>query len=112
VDEYKEGKIVSHDGSWLFGKDTPAPGLLFPAEPKLDQKWRSEDVSKEVGEQDEIVSTAATAKTPAGEFRDCVKVKESLADGTTEYKFYAKGVGVVREVPPEGDELLVSHETR
>ncbi len=112
VDEYKDGKVVGHDGSWLFGKDTPAPGLMFPAEPKLDQKWRSEDVSKEIGEIDEIVSLVATAKTPAGEFKDCTKVKENLSDGTTEYKFYAKGVGVVREVPSDGDELLVSHETR
>jgi hypothetical protein len=52
-----------------------------------------------------------TVKVPAGEFKDCIKVKESLADGSTEYKYYAKGVGVVREVPPEGDELLTTHTT-
>jgi hypothetical protein len=110
VDEYKDGKVVSHEGSWLFGKDTPAPGLMFPADPKLDQKWRSEDVSKEIAEDDEIVSTAAAAKTPFGDFPDCIKLKENLSDGTSEYKYYAKGVGVVREVPADGDELLVSHE--
>jgi len=33
-----------------------------------------------------------------------------LADGTIEFKYYAKGVGVVREVPTDGESLLKSHE--
>ena len=41
-----------------------------------------------------------------------MKVKEHLADGTTEYKYYAPGLGVVRKVPPDGDVLLKSHKTR
>jgi hypothetical protein len=49
---------------------------------------------------------------PAGSYQDCVKVKEKLADGSTEYKYYAKGVGVVREVPADGNVLLKSHATR
>jgi hypothetical protein len=40
-----------------------------------------------------------------------VKVAEHLADGTTEYKYNAKGVGVVREVPSVGDVRLKSHTT-
>lgn len=109
VDEYKDGKVAGHEGGWLVGKDTPAPGVIFPAEAKLGAKWRSEDVSSDISERDEIVSTNETVKTPAGTFADCVKVKESLGDGTTEYKYYAKGTGVVREVPSDGDELLISH---
>ena len=84
VDEYEDGKLVSHEGSWLFGKDTPAPGLMFPASPKLGQKWRSEDVSEEIGEVDEVVSLSETTTTPAGTFEKCIKVKEFLADGTTD----------------------------
>ena len=34
-----------------------------------------------------------------------------LADGAVEFKYYAAGVGVVREVPGEGDVLLTSHVT-
>ena len=48
---------------------------------------------------------------PAGTFHNCLKIKERLADGTTEYKYYAKGVGAVRETPSDGDELLISHKT-
>lgn len=110
VDEYQNGKVVSHEGSWLLGKDTPVPGIIFPAHPKAGDKFKSEDVSKEISEADEVVSISETVTVPAGTFKNCVKIKESLGDGTTEYKYYAPGVGVVREVPPEADELLVSHQ--
>jgi hypothetical protein len=50
VDEYEDGKIINHDGSWMWGKDTPVPGVLFPATPKVGMKFRSEDVSKEIME--------------------------------------------------------------
>jgi hypothetical protein len=112
VDEYKDGKIISHEGSWLTGKDTPVPGVLFPAHPKVGAKWRSEDVSKSIGEKDEIVAVGETVTVPAGTFKDCIKVKEILADGKTENKFYCKGIGVVRELPSDGDEKLVSHVTK
>jgi len=112
VDEYRDGKIVGHDGAWLLGKDTQVPGVLFPAVPKLGLKFRSEDVSNDISEIDEIVSMSETVTTPAGKFTDCIKVKENLADGTTEYKYYAKGIGVVRESPHDGDELLTSHQTK
>ena len=109
VDEYQNGKITGHSGAWLFGKDTQKLGLLIPAHPKIGDKFKSEDVSKEISESDEVVSVSETVTVPAGTFSNCVKIKETLGDGTAEYKYYAPGVGVVREVPPEGDELLKSH---
>jgi len=112
VDEYANGNVVSHEGSWLLGKDTPVPGIIMPAHPKVGDKFKSEDVSGEIGEADEVISVSETVPVPAGTFSNCVKIKESLGDGTTEYKYYAPGVGVVREVPPEGDELLKSHTSR
>ena len=56
VDEFKGGKVISHEGSWLVGKDTVVPGVIFPATPKVGDKFRSEDVSAEISEIDEIVS--------------------------------------------------------
>jgi len=109
VDEYKDGKIVGHSGTWHFGRDTQSPGVIFPAQPKVGDKFMSEDVSKEIHENDEIVSLSEAVTTPAGKFTNCIKEKEVLADGQIEYKYYAKGIGVVREVPAGGDVLLVSH---
>ena len=112
VDEYEGGRLKGHKGSWLFGKDTQIPGVLFPAHPKVGDRFKSEDVSKEINEKDEVVSVSETVVTPAGTFKNCVKVREKLADGTTEHKYYAPGVGVVREAPPHGDVLLKSHTVR
>jgi hypothetical protein len=111
VSEYPNGK-VNHEGSWLFGKDTPVPGVMLPAIPKVGVKFKVEDVSKDISEDDEVVSVHETVKVPAGTFKDCIKIEERLGDGATEYKYYAKGVGIVRETPSEGDELLTSHKTR
>ena len=112
VDEYANGKVTGHEGAWLLGKDTQNPGVIIPAHPKVGDQFKSEDVNKEITENDEVVSVSETVSVPAGTFENCVKVKEKLADGTTEFKFYASGIGVVREVPPGGDEPLVSHTTR
>jgi hypothetical protein len=112
VDEYKKGRIVGHSGAWMFGKDTKVPGVFMPGNPRVGDKFRSEDVSSSIREEDEVLSLAENAKTPAGAYENCLKLKEKLADGKTEYKFFAKGIGVVREVPEDGDVLLGSHTTR
>jgi len=110
VDEYKDGQIVGHDGAWIFGRDTQSPGILLPGQPKIGDKFMSEDVSKSINEYDEIVSLSETGTTPAGTYKSCLKLKEVLADGEVEYKYFAKGIGVVREVPADGDVLLISHQ--
>ncbi len=112
VDDYKDGKIVGHDGSWMLGKDMQVSGVILPGALKVGQKFWSEDVSAAINEIDEVVSLSETVKVPAGTYHDCVKIKETLADGGIEYKYLAKGVGYVREVPVVGDELLISHETK
>lgn len=113
VDEFDEkGKLAKHnppDDAWLTGKDTPAPGVIMPAHPKVGDTFRSEDVSAAIAETDEVVSLDESTTVPAGTFEHCLKMKETLADGSVEFKLYAPGVGVVRETPATGDELLVSH---
>ena len=112
VDEYDGGKVKGHSGAWLFGKDTQHPGVIIPAHPKVGDKFKSEDVNKEIHEDDEVVAVNETVSVPAGTYENCVKVKEVLADGEIEFKYYAPGVGVVREVPAGGDVVLKSHTTR
>ena len=112
VDEYENGKVKGHSGAWLLGKDTQHPGVIIPAHPKVGDKFKSEDVNQEIHEDDEILSVSETVTVPAGTYENCVKLKEMLADGTTEFKFYAPGVGVIREVPAVGDVVLKSHTTR
>lgn len=111
VDEYKDGKVIGHEGTWLLGKDTQIPGVIMPARPKVGDKFKVEDVSKEIHEDDEVLSVSETVTVPAGTYKNCLKIKEVLADGKIEFKYFARGVGCVKEVPADGELLLKSHET-
>lgn len=116
VDEYdQQGKLATHnppEDAWLTAKDTPVPGIIIPAHPKVGDKFKSEDVSDKIDETDEIVALGESTTVPAGKFENCVEIKETLGDGSIEFKLYAPGVGVVRETPATGDELLISHTTK
>lgn len=112
VDEYQDGKVSGHEGAWLYGVHTQKLGVLFPAVPRVGDKFRSEDVPPITTEDDEIIALSETVTVPAGTYQNCVKVKETLSDGKIEFKYYAPGVGVVKEVPQEGELLLKSHETK
>ena len=109
VDEYVNGQIVSHEGTWHAGVDTDKPGLFLPASPKVGDKFRSEDVPHVTQENDEVIAVDETVTVPAGTYQHCVKVKEILSDGAVEYKLYAPATGVVREVPEDGLVDLKTH---
>ena len=109
VDEYKAGKVVGHSGAWLTGEHNALPGVLIPAHPKVGDTFHSENVPGIAVESDEIVAVDETVTVPAGTYKHCVKVKESVEGEEPEYKFYAPHVGVVREMPHGGDVRLISH---
>src|SRR4030088_157673 len=105
VDNYKDGKVVAHEGAWLYGKDTQILGVIMPAYPRVGQKFSPEDVGKVTKENDIVISLSEKASVPAGKFDNCLKVKETNSDGETEEKLYAPGVGAIKEE----DLLLKSH---
>jgi hypothetical protein len=111
VDEYKNGKVVGHSGAWLLGKETQTPGVLLPAHPVVGDKFKSEDVPKITTEDDEVVSISEKVTVPAGTYRNCIKIKENLSDGKTEFKYYAPGIGCVKEVEDDAEFRLKSHHT-
>ena len=80
----------------------------MPADPKVGQKFRAEDVPDITTEDDEVLSVSETVTVPAGTFKNCLKIQETLSDGTIEYKYYAPNVGVIKEVTADGEINLVS----
>ena len=109
VNNYKNGKVVGHEGAWLSGKNGVLPGVLVPAHPGVGDRFKSEDVPHVTTEQDEVVSLTETVKTPAGSYAGCLKIKETTPEGEVEYKYYAPKIGVVAEIPGKGDVRLKSH---
>jgi len=101
VDIYRAGRIVDHEGAWESGVNGARFGLMMPAEPRLSSKYYQELAPKIAMDRAAIVALHETVRTPAGEFKDCVKVEETtpLEPGVREYKYYAREVGLVQDGP-------------
>ena len=98
TDTYKDGKVANHEGSWLSGVAGARFGLGLPGKPKVGDAYYQELAPKVAMDRAEVVSVTETVKTPAGEFKNCVKTKETTPlEKGTEYKLYAPGVGLVQD---------------
>jgi hypothetical protein len=99
VDIYKDGKVAAHEGAWLSGVNGARFGLMMPGKPALKERYYQEIAPKLAMDRAEIVSLSETVKTPAGEFKNCVKTEETtpLEPKAKEFKFFAPGVGLVQE---------------
>ncbi len=98
VDMYKNEKLTDHGGSWHEGEGDAKHGIMIPGEIKVGDKYYQERAPKVALDRGENVSKNEKVKTPAGEFKNCLKVKETTPlEPGTEYKWYAPEVGLVSE---------------
>ena len=99
VDIYKNGKVVGHEGAWESGENGARFGLAMPGEVELGARYYQEVAPGVAMDRAEIAGLHETLKTPAGEFKDCLKVAETtpLEKGAKEYKLYAPGVGLIKD---------------
>jgi hypothetical protein len=99
VQVYAQGKPSSTDGSWLAGQDGNRPGLVMPGTPRLHMKYLQEIAPKVTLNRGEVLSLTETCKTPAGRYARCLKVRgtSGLDAKKLEYKYYAPGIGLVRD---------------
>jgi hypothetical protein len=109
VDMYEGGKVKDHEGSWQAGKDGAKPGLFMPARPLLGARYYQEVARGVAMDRVEILSDSEPLKTPAGDFRSCLKTEETtpLEPGAKEYKMYSRGIGLVQD----GDLLLTQSDS-
>lgn len=97
VDVYKNGQ-VSHEGAWRAGKDGAQHGILLPGTVRIGDRYYQERAPGVAMDRAENVSTNATVKTPAGTFKNCLRVRETTPlERGTEYKYYAPGIGLVQD---------------
>jgi hypothetical protein len=101
VDVYREGKVVSHEGSWISGRNGARFGLAMPGTPLLGARYYQEQAPGTATDRAEVVGLSATTKTPAGTFTDCLRTEETspLERGAKEVKLYARGIGLIKDGP-------------
>ncbi|MFY9473644.1 MAG: hypothetical protein WAQ00_08720, partial [Tepidanaerobacteraceae bacterium] len=80
-----------------FLDEEPNDNLVILKKPlKVGSKWETPQGSREIVEID------ATVDTPAGKFEDCIKVRISMENSTSN-EYFKRGVGMVkREFVSEG----------
>ena len=106
VDIYKDGQVVRHEGAWESGQGGARFGLMIPGRPEIGSRFYQEIAPGVAMDRAEIVSLDARLKTPAGEFKGCLKVEEtSPLERGREAKLYAPGVGLIKD----GALVLVAH---
>jgi hypothetical protein len=107
VELYQGGKVVSHEGAWHAGVKGARFGLMMPGIPLLNARFYQEIAPGIAMDRAEIVSVSESLKTPAGDFQNVMKVRETtpLEPKARDYKYYAWGVGLLQD----GSLKLVKH---
>lgn len=108
VRNYKDGKVVDTEGTWLLGRDTDVPGVAMPAHPRVGDRWHFEDVPGITTESDRVEETDLRVQAGARLFTGVVRVAEfTQPQGELEYKLYAAGTGIVVSYDPDARTELV-----
>lgn len=99
VDNYEDGKVHDHEGSWVAGENTAIAGVIMPGTNKISEQYQQETAPGIAMDRAETVSMDETVETPAGKFVNVLKVKEEnpLENGSVDYKFYAEGIGLIQD---------------
>ena len=98
VDNYEDGVISDHDGSWLAGQDGARAGLIMPGTALIGSRYMQEIAPAVAMDRAQVISVDNTVETPAGTFENVLKTRESTPlEKGYEFKYYASGIGLIQE---------------
>ncbi len=97
--DYEDGKLVSTAGSWEAGVDGALPGIVMPAVPAVGDAYRQEFYAGEAEDMFEILEVDAALEIGLGSYERVVVTEDwnPLEPDVVEQKYYARGVGKIRE---------------
>ena len=95
---YEHGRWVKDEGSWTAGIGNGKPGIIMPAHPRTGDAYRQEYSPGHALDQARVLGAGGRVKTPYRAFAATLLTREySSIDHQYERKYYARGVGVVKE---------------
>ena len=94
-------------GAWQAGVNGARAGVMMPGIALVGARYYEEVAPKVAMDRAEIVSISDTLTVPAGKFDKVLKVEETtpLEPGEREYKYYAAGIGLLKDE----DFVLLKH---
>lgn len=93
VDNYENGVVVNHDGSWEAGRDGALPGIKVWAEPHVGRTpYYQEFYAGEAEDLGKDLQLDGRASVRAGDYADLLVIEEwtPLDPGFVERKYYAR----------------------
>jgi hypothetical protein len=109
VDNYEDGELVDHDGTWIAGEGENKPSIFIPADPQVFDTILQEQAPGQAEDISTVAETGLSVTVAAGEFTDCIKtVDVNPLEVASEFKHYCPGPGLVREENANGVTELVS----
>lgn len=110
VDNYENGVLTDHDGSWEAGVDGALPGIVMFANPAehIGETMRQEYYAGIAEDAADLLSITQKVAVPFGSFDHVLQTYDytPLDADAQEHKFYAAGIGEIRTV-----DLLTGEET-
>ena len=105
--EYDDNDVEigrSHEGSWEAGVDGAQPGIIMLADPRIGDSYRQEYYAGEAEDIAAVVGKDVPVTLDDGSVAPCLQTLEwtPLTAGSHEHKYYAPGIGLVREEPVGG----------
>jgi len=100
VSNYESGVLEDKEGSFEAGVDGAKPGIIMLADPILEMPYRQEYCFNKAEDWGKLIARGVTVTTTYGTFDNCLKTEDWNAlepDSPIEYKYYAPGIGVVKE---------------
>jgi len=106
VSNYKNGKVVDHDGSFEAGVDGAEAGVVMPANPEPGMEYRQEYYAGEAEDQGAVVTVGEEhVQVPFGFYDTDVLMTRDLVPTepkVEELKFYVPEVGPVLSIHVDG----------
>jgi hypothetical protein len=102
--EYKDGKVISREGSWEAGVDGARAGIVMPARPRAGMTYQQEHYAGHAEDRATVLTLAGRATVAFGRLGRVLVTRDfsPLEPGATEHKSYAPGVGPVLSVSRRG----------
>ncbi|MDQ2967273.1 MAG: hypothetical protein M3R37_03020 [Actinomycetota bacterium] len=101
TEQYETGRFVTVDEAWIAGIDGAKPGILMPANPTSSTPpWAIAQPPKEDGDAAAFQRMQKRECVPFGCFDKVLVIEEGKKSAlNNEYKYYALGVGQIRNEP-------------
>jgi len=102
--EYEDGQPINAAGAWEARVDGAQPGIVMLAAPRVGDAYRQEYLAGEAEDMGEVLAVGVRKRIDLGAYADVVVTRDwtPLEPGVVEEKWYARGVGLIRETATAG----------